>query len=659
MLGCLYLLVFLCCGVFIVRWQLPTHKLLNRVWLGLSLGLLLMMWLPALWAFAFRFSMTAHWLALGTLALLTGAAWFLRDRRAVRVWDGEEYDQLIRMLTVCVPLTILSAYLQYTHVMRVDAYGNWNVGQSTYGDLPMHLAFITGLVDSPFPPEYPFAPGVQLCYPFLMDTLSTSMYMMGGSLQFASVLPASLMMALCYAGVMLLAREMTRGKKTIILATLLFFLNGGLGFLYDFDLAGGFDSNGTLTFWARIEHILTGYYMTPTNQPDPNNLRWSNVIADLMVPQRTLLGGWCMVLPCFYLLYMAFAPEKRGELTGTDGRGAGRTIALLGIWGGLLPLIHTHSFLALGLSSAGFLLYDMIHDKERVLLLKRYAVYLVIVLVLAVPQLVGFTFRQALNGGGPAFVRFQFNWVNNRGGSGLRDMYFWFYIKNIGIPVIGLILALFERDRHTRRLFSAAFAILIVAELILFQPNEYDNNKLFYLSWLLCCMIVADYAALIWRKLKGVRARPAIAVLSAVVIFLSAGLTLWRETVSTYQAFSASAVKAAEFVKANTAQDAVFLSGTQHLNPISSIAGRKTVCGPDLWLYYHGINTYERKEDITDFYANPAANLAVLEKYDVDYIYVSSYEYSSYEEIDTEALDELFDRIFEDGSQIIWKVAIG
>ena len=37
-----------------VRWLLPRHRALNRVWLGLCLGLLEMMWFPALCAFALR-----------------------------------------------------------------------------------------------------------------------------------------------------------------------------------------------------------------------------------------------------------------------------------------------------------------------------------------------------------------------------------------------------------------------------------------------------------------------------------------------------------------------------------------------------------------------------------------------------------------------------
>lgn len=368
-----------------------------------------------------------------------------------------------------------------------------------------------------------------------MDSLSTSFYMMGCSLQAAVIIPGTLMMGLCYLGVMLLAREMTLGKKTIVLAALLFFLNGGLGFLYDLDQAAGLEADGTPTVLVRLRNILEGYYQTPTNKPEPDNLRWSNVIVDLMVPQRTLLGGWCMVIPCFYLLYTAFDPRKRASMgqqlpgamleTRRDGLGGTRAVALLGVWAGGLPLIHTHSFLALGLCSAGMLVYDLFRDEERWAQLRRYLLYGGIVVVLAAPQLLCFTFNQALAGGedgvGGSFLKFQFNWVNNPGGSGMRDFYLWFYVKNIGLPVIALICALVEKDRRTRRIFAGAFTIFIAAEFIRFQPNEYDNNKLFYLWYLLCAMPISDWLAACWRRLRGLRGRWVLAVFTAVCVFLS------------------------------------------------------------------------------------------------------------------------------------------
>ena len=48
MLAGIYCVVFLVGGLMQVRWLLPRHRALNRVWLGLCLGLLEMMWFPAL-----------------------------------------------------------------------------------------------------------------------------------------------------------------------------------------------------------------------------------------------------------------------------------------------------------------------------------------------------------------------------------------------------------------------------------------------------------------------------------------------------------------------------------------------------------------------------------------------------------------------------------
>lgn len=664
-LSLFYLALYLGCGILTIRFLLPGHRPLNRIWLGVSLGLLEEMWAPALLAFVMNFGVGAHLLGLLLPAGTTVLAFFLRDRRQAKGWDADERTLAKQLLFVALPLTVLGGYLQYTHVCRVDAAGNWNVGQSTYGDLPMHLSFITGLKNKRFPADYPFYPGTRLSYPFLADSLSTTFLLMGCSLQAAVILPGTLMMALCFAGVMILCREMTAGKKTVVLATLLFFLNGGLGFLYDFDLAGGTEADGTLKVWERVQNILNGYYKTPTNQPDPNNLRWSNVIADLMIPQRTLLGGWCMVLPCFYLLDTVFRAEKRGRTAGNRG------VILLGIWAGALPLIHTHSFLALGLLTVGEMGYDLIcgdpadlPEEERLnrgKILGRYVIYGAITLALALPQLLCFTFTQTFQGeGSNSFVTLHFNWVNSTGGiAGMKDMYLWFYLKNIGLPFAILILALFDRKRKDSRVLCGVLMIVLAVELIRFQPNDYDNNKLLYLAWLMCCTVITDWIADIWRRLKGLQGRKVLAVMASVVFFLSAGLTLWRECVSCYQAYSAAAVEAGEFARDETEEDAVFLTGVQHLNPVLSIGGKTIVCGPDLWLYWHGFNTWERQSDITRFMEDPIHNTDVVEKYDVDYVYVSSYERNDYD-VDMNALNEMYgDPVFSNTEATIWQIPLG
>jgi len=632
MVAVLYLIVYLLCGAAIVQFLLPAHKSLTRWWLGLSLGLFLLMWLPALMAFVLTFCKAAHYFALIPLTLITLGAYFLRDKKHVlRKWDQEETTFLIILVTIALPLTVLGGYLQYTHNLRLAADGSYHVGQSTYGDLPLHTAIITSMRDASFPPDYSILPGELLSYPFLMDSLSTSLYMFGFSLQLSMIVPGTLMMALCFAGYLLIAREMAGSKRAVILAALLFFLNGGLGFLYTFDRAAGDVSE-------RLYEVMDGYYKTPTNQPDPYNLRWSNVIADLMIPQRTILGGWAMVMPCIYLLFTAFAPWRQ------ENKGNIRHILLLGVWAGGLPLIHTHSFLALGLLSGGFLLYTLLRTPREFAIsrLLPWLYYGVIALLLALPQLVTWTFTQA--SGSSHFLRLQFNWVNNPDGQGLIDFYLWFYIKNIGLPVILLVCALAEKNPKHRFLAAGAFMIFLAAEFIRFQPNEYDNNKLFYIWYMIGAILAADYAVLMFDRLRGLRGRYVLAGFAAIVFFLSAGLTLAREVVSDYQSFSKEDIAAAAYIEQETPAHAVFLTGfEQHLNPVSSLAGRTIVCGPGLWLYYHGFDTTERNTDIVRFYSDPQNNLDVLVKYQVEYILLSSYERSSsYFDVDYAGIESLF-----------------
>ena len=94
------------------------------------------------------------------------------------------------------------------------------------------------------------------------------------------------------------------------------------------------------------------------------------------------------------------------------------------------------------------------------------------------------------------------------------------------------------------------------------------------------------------------------------------------------------------------------MTWTQHINPVSSLAGRTIVCGPDLWLYYHGFTTAQRHSEISAFYADPLSNQEILEKYGAQYIFVSSYERSGLQ-VNLDALEEGFTRVFTSSDDAI------
>lgn len=664
MLSIAYLFFFLACGFLMARFLLPRLRPLVRGYIGMSLGLLLMMWLPVLLAYAMAFTLAAHGVAAGVMALFTALAFFFRDKRTPAPFDDKEKQLLKTLLLLVVPMTLLSAYLQYTHSIRPAADGTYHVGQSTYGDLSLHLAITTSIVNAPFPLQNSLMLGATMAYPYLSDSFATSMYMMGQSLPMAMAFTGTVMMALVYAGYTLLCAQLCRRRGAAVLAVCLLFFNGGLGFFYT--LGGTVENGVRTTVIDNLRNVMTGYYQTPTNQPDPNNLRWSNIICDMLVPQRGILGGWTMLLPCLNLLLPPLACKEKHDI---------RAIVLLGIMAGGMPLLHTHSFLALALLSGGVCLYILVAAKgERKKALAPWGLYIAITGALALPQLIGFTFVQAT--GSDHFLRFQFNWCNNRGGNGLVDPYLWFYIKNIGLPFLLILLALCQRRpknllespekpleardfiRQNRMIAAGAFTIFLVAEFILFQPNEYDNNKLFYVWFMLCLPMAADYAFLLYEKIKGIGGARALAGLVLITCFLSSGLTVARECVGDYEAYSKQDITVAEYVKEETPEHSVFLTGNQHLNPVSSLAGRTIVCSSDLYLYYHGFNTRERQAEVAAFYQDPGANLTLLQKYGVEYVYVSAYERNSGYLVNEAALETLFPVVYEtaNGSHRIFQV---
>ena len=635
MLAILFTMLFVLGGCAIVRLQLPGKKPVVRLWLGMSLGMLLLMVLPALCAYVFTFSLKAHYAAAVLLAALVLIAFLARDPREAALMGREDRRFVRALLIVCVPLTLLAFYLQTTHMVQPQADGSYWCGQSTYGDLCMHMAFATSMRDMAFPPNYSLLYGTALSYPYLVDSLSTTMMLFGMEIHGALVFPGTLLMGLTYAGYMILAREILGDRrKAIIVAALLFFFNGGLGFLYDFDLMGR-DS------FARIQEIFYGYYKTLANQPDVN-LRWSNVIADLMVPQRALMAGWAMGIPAFYML-----------LSSAKAKSMRQTI-VLALWASCLPLVHTHTFLALGLFSGGYLLGRLIKDRAvwRGVLL-RALVYLGIVLALALPQLLGNAIRQTVEGG---VIKIQFNWVNNNGGMRLIDGYFFFWVKNVGLPFILILCAcLHARKRGQMDIVLGMAAIFVVADWVLFQRNPYDNNKLFYIWYMFGAILAADYGSIIMQRLAGLNGRALLCALFIVGSTLSGGLSVAREVVSGYQLFSANAVAAGKWVDENTQKDAVFMTGQQHINPVVSLAGRQIICGSDLYVFFHGLSYSQQSYDCERFYENPAENTDVLETYGVDYIYVSDYERADFA-VDYDALNAMYELVYENPDVRVYKV---
>lgn len=544
----------------------------------------------------------------------------------------------------------------------------------------MHIGFITSIAKQhTFPPEYSIYPGIKLAYPFLSDSISSSLYLLGASLRVAYIIPMLVAVMQVFCGFYCFIKFWFKKGSVAFIAFILFFYDGGFGFIHFLNKVN-FSKN------------FTEFYFTPTSIGD-YNYRWAQIIANMLIPQRATLFGWAVLFPLLAFLY--YAKENRSI----------KSFLIAGIMAAGLPMIHTHSFLALGIICVVWLFWDMYKEKESYLLLKlagiiwvvfffllrmyndktgliekngfiimiaglgiiavlfvkeivlcfknstiksyiqTWGVFLIPVILFAFPQLLFWTFGQA---SGDGFLRSHFNWSN------ANDNYFIFYLKNIGITFLIFFPAWVSAKKKEVQTASPMLLIFFIAELVVFQPNEYDNNKLLFVAFVFMCGIVSDFVIKLFKKNWNIILKGALAVSLLFVGVFSSSMTIARECVSDYELYSKAQVDAAEYIEKNTAEKAVFLTGDNHNNAVAALTGRSIVCGADTFLYYHGINTAERKNEVANMYADPVGNKELYKKYNVSYIFVSDVETGEFQ-INFEGLGQIAEKVYDAQNVVIYK----
>ena len=614
-------------GQLIARRAFRTLDFLERVLLGSVCGSLAAIWMPVPFSFLFGFGLASHFCAFA--AGVIAAFLLYKDKNSVPISRDmlrAERQKHQAFLFLFIPFMFFSVVLLLSHTLRENG-GALYTGQSGWGDMPMHLGFITSIaVQGRFPPEYSILPGERLCYPFLCDSVSSSLYLLGTPLRWAYMIPSFFAFAQVFCGFYLLARSMLRRISAALLAFLFFFLNGGLGMIY-------------FTGEYSLKQLLTGFYKTPTNLGE-KSIRWVNVIADMLLPQRATLFGWAVLFSALLLLYLAVF------------HGNEKLFLPAGILGGLLPMIHTHSYLALGLVAACWLVCSAIQSGMDRKWLFSWLAFGLPAVILAVPQLLLWTFHSV--GGNEQFLRYHFDWVNVG-----KENWLWFWLKNVGPLFVLIPPAYVLSDKKMRAAVSPAVLIFLLCELIAFQPNVYDNNKLLYVSYALFCIPSAD---LVVRAAEKIRIRSVRAL--ALFLFLllctnAAAFTLAREVVSgterrAIKLFSASDAAAAEYIKDYTAPDALFLTASNHNNAVAALTGRNVLCGSPSYLFYHGTDYVPRLELAGKLLSDSVSFEWMHEELGIDYVYIGDYERGlpgccvSY-------FDENYPTVFQSGNVTIYK----
>ncbi len=599
-------------------------------------------------------------------ALVTGVGLLLARRIGVDVvatwrtsWEdsrGEPGGGLTLAAVAIVAAVVFT--LLFSRAMYQDAAGDLVTGY-WLPDWAQHLITASSFaIGHNLPPQNPIMSGTALYYPFLPDFTSGMLMRLGLADGPSLWLPQIFLAVALVVLVVSLAERLGARRSVGVLAVVICFLGGGLGFIGAFHDActdAGYPSAECSAGYV-ISHPVTGVGITartlhaipgvvadqPTsfdgmtsNPSSPSsvfsNQEWYTPLFAWWLPQRTLMEGFDVVLASLVLLFAAFE-RARARLV---------DVVIAGVLAGLLPVIHVQSLFALVIITVGLAAF-----RWR----RAWLLFAGVAAVIAAPRLV----ELLLAPHGAAALGNQYPWFEPGWASGainsaslghtitpgvvgtvivdgLRLPFsgtFWeFWLVNLGIAApLSLAAVLLWAARRwgggalggvaarllsvfppaLLRFFLASIPVFVLCNVVVLQSWDWDNTKLlvyWYLGFALAVSAITVHLwAGFWRRILAVLlAGSVLATGTLAVLRLLPWTPPAASVTGPYIVESASEVQLATAIDSRTAPDAVFLisGGTDdYFNPVPLLTGRPVVIDYYPWLWSYGLDYGQRLDDV-------------------------------------------------------------
>lgn len=586
---------------------------LEKGFLSLFLGQLFLVSLTFLFCLVFGLS----WISVGAPLAVFIALDFLvylerkKPRRPSMYFENYERAFLTTITLVSVCFLILLV----RHMVPLNPDG-LSTPHNTFGDIQYHIGIANSFyLGDNFPPQNPIYPGVHLAYPFMIDFNSAILEFIGMNLQLSLVLPG-LVFGICFfAFFILFSFRFLKSVGGSLLSLLVFVFNGGLG--------GYLVLKDALSSANFLEAIPVQFSATI----DKYNFRFPNAISSVFMAERPILIGMAAFFVVLLLLWVGFEKKK-----------ADIEFLLAGLLIGLLPLWHTHTLIALGLTVPFyFLAYWLYHKTSFARALRLFLPILYFSLPLGI---LGMSWHYSqVFGGGVHFFNLKTGWIVGPEG-------FWkFWLNNLGIFPLLLIAGFFVLDKKQKFFYFPAISILVAANFVNFQPFDWDNYKLLLVWYAVSSVVVGKLIYVLFSKAR------VIAFGIIFFLFISGMVLIIGDYLTFHGLFSSEDIELASWEETNTRPTDLILTGPQH-NQFSLLAGRKILLGYPGYLWTQGIDSGSRSTDARKMYEG---DMDLVKRYGVDYIVLGYEERRAYKP-DEDYLNTNFILVKETTNFKIYKV---
>jgi hypothetical protein len=590
--SCAALLVLSCMGAIgaAALRRLGVLSSLEVLAYGIPLGIVLCS--LVILALAIPFGLSAAVVASVAVAGLVAAISLWPDRPAFAILRPSRVGSWPVFAVLVLALIVVRWCFLFRSTLTLDAAGLWAGHRNIWADWAQHLGDVTSFAyGGNFPPHHPRLAGAPFAYHYLTSITVAAMVVLGMSPIDALPLHSFVMSILLALGVYAFAKRLTQGSGPAALTVVLFFVGGGLGWVL------------TMRELAHSSNAWSALIRQPWDAAaqQAGNYRWLNVFFSLIYPQRSFLYGLPIGLLVLTLL-----------LSAVGGRPRYRDFFVAGLVAGLLPFAHLGTLLALAMITPFlFLLFPS----------PAWIVFFGAWVAVAVPQL---WIQQGGGAGAAGAIRLQLGWVAG------HDAWWWFWLKNLGafIPLLGA--ALVDRNllsRQAERMLWAFMPIFVAANLVVFQPWDWDNSKFLAYWFLAVCVLVSAVLAKMWRDYPHVSVRVFL-VVTVLTMTLSGLLENLEQILGRDRRLllTREEVDVAAAVRRATDPHAVFAAGLQHNHPIPVLSGRRVIMGYPGWMWSQGTDTRQREHDLREIMAMSPSVYELMARYGVDYVVIGPNE---------------------------------
>lgn len=624
-----FLLASLTAGVLLSARAVKDGGMAVRLGVGGAFGLAIALWLPLITSLPLGLSIgipLAFVIVLGLLIyeLSMGKIGAKFGSETSGALTRLQNDRSAQLTALCLAVLLLfGTLLFYTHWFEAKPDGLYSAGNA-WGDSAFHASLASSFLngDNLHSLQYPVYAGWPLGYPFVSDFLAAALQWLGMDIGASFWASASLAFIIFCILTYSLGREWLGAQhQSAALGTIaMFLLSGGIG--------------GYFLLASMMQGAQIGPLLLNTDYANQHSLGidYTNIFNSLFLPARTALFG--MALGAAVLLLLSRAVSRKD----LDRNG----LLAAGILAGTLPLVHTHTALAVYFVSA---CYFVMFKPGR---WKEWAWYFVPMAILALPQIVWSSHQ--LVASGTSFLRMHLGWMSD---APSIEAWVVYWLANAGPFLLLAIAGWFAADARLKRLSAPLLALFVVSNLIVFQPFVYDNIKLLAYFQLGGSILAAGLLVKIvhWHKLGNTAA----IALFTLCIFTGA-VVMAREVQLSSQLVDNSGVEFARLVASHTSPQSVILTSSDHNHPVPMLAGRTIVLGYKGWLWTHGIAYSQRERDVKEIYAGTARARELLAAYNVSYVVIGPNERNEFPALNEAYFQQSYTPVLRSGQYALYQV---